>query len=477
MTLLHIQDLHLWEHASNKQRFIGSLPRSISSCTVTKWIYNFLWIPVLFSRLDIEFKAMNLRQQRLSRILLMTIQLLPSVNQIAEIKQRTYYPQGSYIKRLIGSLHRSISSCTVTKWIYNFLWIPVHFSRLDMEFKEMDLRQQWLSRILVMTIRLLSSVNQIAEIKQRTNCLQGSYRKRLIGSLHWSISSCTVTKWIYNFLWIPVLYSRLEMEFEEMNLQKQWLSRILVMTIRLLPSVNRIAEIKQRTYCPQGSCIKWLIGSLPWSISSFSVTKWIYKFLWIPVLDSRLGMEFKELNLRRQRLSRILIKTIWVLPSVNQIAEIKQRTYYPQGSYIKRLIRSLPRSISSCTVTNGIYNFSWIPVLYSRPEMEFKEMNLWQQRLLRILLMTILLLSSVNQIAEIKQRTYRPHGSYKKRLIGSLTRSISSCTVTNEIYNFLWIQVLFSRSEMEFKEMDLRQQRLKRIHPNEIAPWIMIKEF
>jgi len=45
----------------------------------------------------------------------MTIQLLPSVNQIAEIKQRTYYPQGSYIKRLIGSLHRSISSCTVTK--------------------------------------------------------------------------------------------------------------------------------------------------------------------------------------------------------------------------------------------------------------------------------------------------------------------------------------------------------------------------
>jgi len=51
--------------------------------------------------------------------------------------------------------------------------------------------------------------------------------------------------------------------------------------------------------------------------------------------------------------------------------------------------------------------------------------------------MTILLLSSVNQIAEIKQRTYRPHGSYKKRLIGSLTRSISSCTVTNEIYNFL----------------------------------------
>jgi len=51
-------------------------------------------------------------------------------------------------------------------------------------------------------------------------------------------------------------------------------------------------------------------------------------------------------------------------------------------------------------------------------------MNLPQQRLSKILLMTIQLLSSVNQIAEIKQRTYRPLGSYKKRLIGSLPRSI-----------------------------------------------------
>jgi len=64
---------------------------------------------------------MNLRQQRLSKILLMTIQLLSSVNQILEIKQRTYRPQGSYKKRLIGSLPRSISSCTVTNGIYNFL--------------------------------------------------------------------------------------------------------------------------------------------------------------------------------------------------------------------------------------------------------------------------------------------------------------------------------------------------------------------